>query len=1152
MDLLNLVAKLTLDKSDYENGLRDSENDANSIGSRIGSAIGTVGKVSAVGLGVAATAVGKLTWDATNAFKNYEQLVGGVETLFGTGGKDLEQYAASVGKTMEEAEADFNNHMYAQQTVLENADKAFDTAGMSANEYMETVTGFAASLIQSLNGDELEAAKKADMAISDMSDNANKMGTAMESIQYAYSGFAKQNYTMLDNLKLGYGGTKEEMERLLTDAQAMKAAQGEYVEYSIDSYADIVDAIHVVQTEMGITGTTAEEGAKTVEGSGNRMKAAWSNVVTNLRKGNGDLSKSIKQFLESAKAYISNLAPVVSDVLVGIGQFVSEAVPELLQMILPMISEFVPKLMRAAISLVKTVISALPDVLKGIVPVLTSLIENIGDIFPEEIKKYVLPAFGSITAFLDDIFKGDWTAAWAEINNIFHNAFTGVTQFFYDKFNAAKDVVASIDWVSIGKNIIKTIQEALTGLSSMMLGLFANAMYAVMSINWGEVGSKIFTLVTFALGQLVEYAKNVFTMAKEVIEQIDWVEAGHKIVEFFVKSFEAIVDGVKEIDWIGLGTSILDYIKTAFSAAVDFFGTIFTDVWNYICQIDWVSLGSWMLELIKSGLSAAVEVLKNIFFGSSEDDTDGVFGAIKSINWFDLGSKILDLIKDGLSAAVTVLKNIFLGTDEDDTDGVFGAIKSINWVGLGESILTFIKNGLSTAVDVLKTIFFGKDEDDTDGVFGAIKGINWVGLGESILGFIKDGLSAAVTVLKTIFFGKDDDDTDGVYGAIKSINWVGLGEAILGLIKDGLSAAVSVLKTIFFGTDEDDTDGVYGAIKGIKWKELGTKILDFIKEGLSTAVSVLKFIFFGSSEDDTDGVFGAIKHIKWKDLGSKMLGFIKDGFGTAVSIFKTIFQGEDGNGGVLGAIKDINWLGLGSDIMNKIKTGVGFLGKGIAVVGESVVSWATSLGESIRDRLFGDNDGVSWSDLGGKLWNKIKAGFGFIGGAAWEGIGKVAQWAYDLGQQIVAKIFETNWWQVGKDMFDGIKSAFVGDLFDISKIRLPKPIVEYTPSYWGPFEIPDWSIRWEAKGYNNPLLFNSPGLLGGYGFGDLGSYQGGEMVYSHDKLMKDIREASSGGNNITIYVTQKENEDSEALAERISEIMNDDYNNRSRDQVVYA
>ena len=231
MDLLNLVAKLTLDKSDYENGLRDSENDANSIGSRIGSAIGTVGKVSAVGLGVAATAVGKLTWDATNAFKNYEQLVGGVETLFGTGGKDLEQYAASVGKTMEEAEADFNNHMYAQQTVLENADKAFDTAGMSANEYMETVTGFAASLIQSLNGDELEAAKKADMAISDMSDNANKMGTAMESIQYAYSGFAKQNYTMLDNLKLGYGGTRSEMERLLADASEIAG-----VEFNIDNY----------------------------------------------------------------------------------------------------------------------------------------------------------------------------------------------------------------------------------------------------------------------------------------------------------------------------------------------------------------------------------------------------------------------------------------------------------------------------------------------------------------------------------------------------------------------------------------------------------------------------------------------------------------------------------------------------------------------------------------------------------------------------------------------------------------------------------------------------------------------------------------------------------------------------------------------------
>ena len=191
-----LAAKLVLDKSEYERGLRDAESEANNKGGKIGKALGTIGKVAAAGTAAAGAAVIKLAHDATSSYASYEQLVGGVETLFGTGGKNLEEYAASVGKSVADAEGDFNNYQYAQAEVMKNAEKAFMTAGMSANEYMETVTGFSASLIQSMGGDTLEAAKKADMALTDMSDNANKMGTTMEAIQNAYSGFSKQNYTI--------------------------------------------------------------------------------------------------------------------------------------------------------------------------------------------------------------------------------------------------------------------------------------------------------------------------------------------------------------------------------------------------------------------------------------------------------------------------------------------------------------------------------------------------------------------------------------------------------------------------------------------------------------------------------------------------------------------------------------------------------------------------------------------------------------------------------------------------------------------------------------------------------------------------------------------------------------------------------------------
>ena len=196
---------------------------------------------------------------ALDAYADYEQLTGGVSTLFGTQDRSLEEYAASVGKSVDAARSEYDKLLQAQSDVLDNAAKAFKTAGLSQNEYMETVTSFSAALIASLGGDTLKAAEVADKAIVDMADNANKMGSSMESIQNAYQGFAKQNYTMLDNLKLGYGGTKSEMERLLADAEAISG-----VHYDIESYADVVEAIHVIQDEMGITGTTAKEAAETI------------------------------------------------------------------------------------------------------------------------------------------------------------------------------------------------------------------------------------------------------------------------------------------------------------------------------------------------------------------------------------------------------------------------------------------------------------------------------------------------------------------------------------------------------------------------------------------------------------------------------------------------------------------------------------------------------------------------------------------------------------------------------------------------------------------------------------------------------------------------------------------------------------------------
>ena len=196
MDALKLRATLGLDNSEYKKGLAESEKEANSIGGSIGSAFAKVGAVAAAGIAAASAAIGALVKSSVSAYANYEQLVGGVETLFGAQGMSLEDYAKSVGKTVDEVQDKYNSLMSAQSTVLDNASKAYMTAGLSANQYMETVTSFAAALNASLEGNTEQAAAKADMAITDMADNANKMGTSIEMIQNTYQGFAKQNYTI--------------------------------------------------------------------------------------------------------------------------------------------------------------------------------------------------------------------------------------------------------------------------------------------------------------------------------------------------------------------------------------------------------------------------------------------------------------------------------------------------------------------------------------------------------------------------------------------------------------------------------------------------------------------------------------------------------------------------------------------------------------------------------------------------------------------------------------------------------------------------------------------------------------------------------------------------------------------------------------------
>lgn len=303
----------------------------------------------------AGAAVVGVTKQAVASYADYEQLVGGVETLFG------EEQAGAV---------------------LENARKAFESAGLSANAYMETVTGFSASLMQSLGGDTEKAVGYADRALRDMSDNANKMGTSMESIQNAYQGFAKQNYTMLDNLKLGYGGTKEEMKRLIADASEMTEAMdalGITVDKNDDSFGNIVDAISVVQYNLGITGTTAKEANTTISGSLNSMQAAWQNVLTSMAADNGTFEQSINDFVKTivgeneGEGVVAQIIPRIETTLIGVADLVTKLAPIIAERVPPMIEKVLPSLLTAVQSLINAVAKNLPTLIRAIIKIMPDL-----------------------------------------------------------------------------------------------------------------------------------------------------------------------------------------------------------------------------------------------------------------------------------------------------------------------------------------------------------------------------------------------------------------------------------------------------------------------------------------------------------------------------------------------------------------------------------------------------------------------------------------------------------------------------------------------------------------------------------------------------------------------------------------------------------
>lgn len=356
MNLLDLFVKISVDDSGVDSGFSEAGKKADVLASKLKGGLATAAKAGAAALTAAATGISILTKKSIDGYAEYEQLVGGVETLFKN----------SADK------------------VMEYANRAYETAGLSANEYMDTVTSFSASLLQGLGGDTEKAAEVANQAVIDMADNANKMGTSMEMIQNAYQGFAKQNYTMLDNLKLGYGGTATEMARLINDSGVL----GDTVEVTADtvnsvSFDKMIEAIHVIQDQMGITGTTAEEAASTISGSVNMMKSAWSNLVTGIADDNADIDQLIENFTYSVSKAAENIIPRIEKIFTGFGDLITRLAPVISEQLPSLVSSVLPSLVSAATALVQGVVDAAPGIVAALADMAPEITGAILSVIPQ-------------------------------------------------------------------------------------------------------------------------------------------------------------------------------------------------------------------------------------------------------------------------------------------------------------------------------------------------------------------------------------------------------------------------------------------------------------------------------------------------------------------------------------------------------------------------------------------------------------------------------------------------------------------------------------------------------------------------------------------------------------------------------------------------
>lgn len=739
--VFELFAKLGLDSSEYENGLGQAKTEANSVMDAIGKGFKTAAGIGAAAIGAATTAVGAFGMESIKSYANYEQLVGGVDKLYGNASKKLQGYA----------------------------NEAYKTAGMSANTYMETATQFSASLINSLGGDVDAAADMTDKAMRTMSDNVNVFGSNFEDVSNAFKGFARENYTMLDNLKLGYSGSKEGMLSLIEDANTYRASIGESSDLTIDSFADIIEAIESVQEAQGIAGTTGKEAMRTLEGSAIATKAAWQNVITAI-SGGGDLSEAMNGLISSVfgeaegEGLLNQIIPRIEVTMEGIGDFIAAAAPYITEKIPELIAAILPSMVSAGLELLSTVgqtiINTVPALIGSVAGEIDSAISN--------------SSFGS---------------AWDSIKTSVSTAVEGIKESFDTLVEALSPITEAVggvvekftEWIESGDALNEAtelfnegIELVSEGISLFLEGLASVIGYGVQFTEWltsGSDGADVFLAVLTGIATAIGVVATA--MAAHAV-----AAGAYQVAMMAVQGVTNLVAGAQAALNAVMAANPIGIIVVAIAALAAALIYLYNNNETVRAAIDaaWQGIKT-AVETAIEGIKAALYAIGEFIVATWETVTSAVETAMNTIStvvstaWNAVGT-LISTVLTTISTTITTIWSTITSTISTKMDNIKTKITTV-WTTIKTSItsaITLIKstvtNGFTTMVSKLTTPLTNM-KTAISGAFNSVK--------ETVSGVIDSALTWGSDLIDNFVTGIKNNITKvgeaigGVADKIKSL-----------------------------------------------------------------------------------------------------------------------------------------------------------------------------------------------------------------------------------------------------------------------------------------------------------------------------------------------------------------------------------------------